>query len=110
MTNEQHLKNLSVPTAPIDVVLDTDAYNEIDDQFAIAYLLRTKGLETKAIYAAPFYNSNSTSPEDGMERSYDEIGKLLALLFGQELNLHPEKRIRKHRHRKEIIHIIIYRR
>lgn len=31
-----------VPEAPqgiVDVVLDTDAYNEIDDQFAIAYQL-----------------------------------------------------------------------
>ena len=28
------------PTGLIDVILDTDAYNEIDDQFAIAYLLR----------------------------------------------------------------------
>ena len=26
----------------MDVVLDTDAYNEIDDQYAIAYLLRSQ--------------------------------------------------------------------
>lgn len=37
MTTEQYFKNLEVPDHPIDVVLDTDAYNEIDDQFAIAY-------------------------------------------------------------------------
>jgi hypothetical protein len=29
------MRNLSVPSGKIDVVLDTDAYNEIDDQFAI---------------------------------------------------------------------------
>ena len=40
MTKEQYVKNLSVPTGKVDVVLDTDAFNEIDDQFAIAYLLR----------------------------------------------------------------------
>lgn len=80
MTKEQYLKNLEVPQLPIDVVLDTDAYNEIDDQFAIAYLLKSEGLRTHALYAAPFFNNNSTSPEDGMERSYDEIGKLLALM------------------------------
>lgn len=40
MTNEQYLKNLKVPTGQIDIVLDTDAYNEIDDQFAIAYMLK----------------------------------------------------------------------
>ena len=31
MTKEQYLKNLAVPDGVIDVVLDTDAYNEIDD-------------------------------------------------------------------------------
>ena len=42
MTNEQYLKNLEAPTGKIDVVLDTDAYNEIDDQFAVAYMLKYK--------------------------------------------------------------------
>ena len=81
MTNEQRIKNLLVPQGSVDVVLDTDAYNEIDDQFAISYLLKSKEkLNTKAIYAAPFFNSNSVSPKDGMEKSYDEIFKLLSLL------------------------------
>ena len=81
MTDEQRMNNLSVPQGRVDVVLDTDAYNEIDDQFAISYLLKSKEkLNTKAIYAAPFFNSNSESPKDGMEKSYDEIFKLLLLL------------------------------
>ena len=80
MTNEQRIKNLSVPCGKIDVVLDTDAYNEIDDQFAIAYLLKIKEkLNTLALYAAPFYNNNSDGPADGMEKSYGEILKLLKL-------------------------------
>ena len=55
MTNEQYLKNLEAPTGKIDVVLDTDAYNEIDDQFAVAYMLKYKNkLNVKKIYAAPF--------------------------------------------------------
>ncbi len=87
MTNEQRIKNLSVPEGMIDVVLDTDAYNEIDDQFAIAYLLRSKQkLNTKAIYAAPFFNERSSGPEDGMVRSYNEILKLLSLL-GEEVEV-----------------------
>ena len=85
MTNEQRIKNLTVPTGKIDVVLDTDAYNEIDDQFAIAYLLKNSDkLNTKAIYAAPFYapwcNYKSSSVTDGMEKSYEEILKLLDLM------------------------------
>jgi inosine-uridine nucleoside N-ribohydrolase len=69
------------------VVLDTDAYNEIDDQFAIAYLLRSDDkCNIKAIYAAPFFNNKSQSPEDGMERSYDEIMKILKLAGSEELS------------------------
>ena len=75
------VQDLRVATAPIDVVLDTDAYNEVDDQFAIAYLLRSADvLRTKAIYAAPFLNVRSTSPLDGMEKSYREICHLLSLM------------------------------
>ena len=73
--------NLSVPQGKVDVVLDTDAYNEIDDQFAIAYLLKNKDkLNTRALYAAPFFNERSEGPADGMEKSYHEIKKLLTLL------------------------------
>lgn len=80
MTIEQRIKNLSVPRGTVDVVLDTDAYNEIDDQFAISYLIKSKEkLNTKAIYAAPFLNGKSVSPKDGMEKSYNEILKLLSL-------------------------------
>ena len=32
------LNRLKRPEGKIDVVLDTDTYNEIDDQFALAYL------------------------------------------------------------------------
>ena len=76
------MKQLKPPADPADVVLDTDAYNEIDDQYAIAYLLKNADkLHTKALYAAPFYyNGNSTSPADGMERSYQEIHHLLQLM------------------------------
>lgn len=75
------IRNLSVPDKRVDVVLDTDAFNEIDDQYAISYLLRSGDkLNTVAIYAAPFYgNGKSDSPKDGMEKSYDEILKMLSL-------------------------------
>lgn len=80
MTAEQLKKNLQTPKGKIDVVLDTDAYNEIDDQYAISYMLKSpEKLNVKAIYAAPFYNENSVSPEDGMEKSYAEIIKLLEI-------------------------------
>ena len=87
MTHEQLLKNLQVPTGPIDVVLDTDTYNEIDDQYALSYLLKSgEKLTVKGLYAAPFFNPNSTSPEDGMVRSYNEILHLLKLAGREDLN------------------------
>ena len=87
MTTEQLLKNLEVPAGKVDVVLDTDTYNEIDDQFAAAYLLSYgEKLNVKGICAAPFFNERSCSPADGMERSYQEIFKLLKLAGREDLN------------------------
>ncbi len=81
MTQEELLRKLEVPKGKIDVILDTDAFNEIDDQYAISYMLRNKDrLNTRALYAAPFFNTNSTGPKDGMIKSYDEIFKVLDLL------------------------------
>lgn len=87
MTKEQMLKNLMPPTRPVDVIIDTDTFNEIDDQFALSYLIKSSDmLNLKAIYAAPFFNSNSKSPADGMEKSYAEILKLLDL-FGKKYDV-----------------------
>ncbi|MHC1694398.1 MAG: nucleoside hydrolase [Eubacteriales bacterium] len=87
MDTAQLLHNLRRPTGKVDVVLDTDTYNEIDDQYALAYLVRSpERADLKAVYAAPFYNSNSKSPEDGMERSYDEILHILSLCGRDDLH------------------------
>ena len=60
------------------MVLDTDTYNETDDQFALVYaLLSPERLQVEAIYAAPFHNRRSTGPGHGMELSYQEILRLL---------------------------------
>ncbi|MDR1223646.1 MAG: nucleoside hydrolase [Tannerella sp.] len=65
----------------VRMVLDTDTYNEIDDQFALAYaLLSEDRVSVEAVYAAPFYNSRSSGPGDGMEKSYEEILRLLKML------------------------------
>ena len=80
LTLEQRLQMLECPKGKIDLVLDTDAYNEIDDQFAISYALKAKEkINLLALYAAPFHNHRSNGPADGMERSYQEILMLLKL-------------------------------
>ena len=78
------IKRLDHPDFIPDVVIDTDAYNEVDDQFAIAYLLRSpERASTVALYAAPFSFPHIT-PAEGMEASLEEIKRLLALV-GTEL-------------------------
>lgn len=75
---EAQVRALELPEGKIDMVLDTDTFNEVDDQFALAYaLLSPERLNVEAIYAAPFYNSRSTGAKDGMEKSYQEIQRLL---------------------------------
>ncbi len=75
------VERLSPPQGKIKMVLDTDTYNEVDDQFALAYTLKSQEkLDLKAVYAAPFHNDRSSGPEDGMEKSYQEINKILSHL------------------------------
>lgn len=72
---------LAPPTGKVSMVLDTDTYNEVDDQFAVVYaLLSPAKLDVQALYAAPFFNARSTGPADGMEKSYQEILRLLERL------------------------------
>ena len=74
------IERLEPPEGPVNMVLDTDTYNEVDDQFALTYSLLTEQLNVKAVYAAPFHNSRSDGPADGMEQSYDEIVRILDIL------------------------------
>lgn len=83
------LNRLKRPEGKNDVVLDTDTYNEIDDQFALAYLLRSgEKLNVKAIYAAPFFNEKSEGPADGMEKSFQEIHRILELMGRTDMAEH----------------------
>ncbi|NWF84856.1 MAG: nucleoside hydrolase [Bryobacteraceae bacterium] len=78
---DQLRKLLEPPTAKCQVVIDTDTYNEIDDQYAVAYgLLSPDRTEVEAVYAAPYLNNRSTSAGDGMEKSYEEILRILKFL------------------------------
>ncbi len=62
------------------VIIDTDAYNEIDDQYAIAYSYYSDKIDVLAIHAAPFENEKSDNMEYGMEKSFEEINKVLGLI------------------------------
>lgn len=63
------------------IILDTDAYNEVDDQFCLAYcMLAKEKIDLLSVNAAPFLNNRSTSAADGMEQSYKEIFKVMKLV------------------------------
>jgi purine nucleosidase len=51
------------PSGVLRAVVDTDTDNEIDDQFAVVYALRSpERLRVEALYAAPYQNERSTGP------------------------------------------------
>jgi len=75
------LNQIEPPTGKVRMVLDTDTYNEIDDQFALAYAYLSKEkLQLEAVYAAPFKRSWHETDGQGMEESYQEIQRLLKFL------------------------------
>lgn len=92
MDERTRREKLSVPPGKLRLVIDSDAKNEIDDQFAISWALRSgERFEVEAVYAAPFSHtaffknvgresSVVELPEVGMEQSYQEIRKLYDLL------------------------------
>lgn len=83
ITEPERVRLLTPPTGKTEVVLDTDTFNEIDDQFALAHaVLSPERIDLLAVYAAPFMNRRSDSPGDGMEKSYAEIRRIVKLFRG----------------------------
>lgn len=79
-------RRLKRPQGVVDVVLDTDTYNEIDDQYALAYLLlNPQRARVQAIYAAPFSNRKAETPAIGVQKSYEEIRHILCLMGREEM-------------------------
>ncbi len=76
MTLEQILADLKTDRVK-KVILDSDTYNEMDDQFAIAYALAADKIDLIALNAAPFDNDRCNGFADGMEKSYEEIQRVL---------------------------------
>lgn len=105
LANGEHLANLQIPAGRIPLVIDTDAKNETDDQFAIAWaLLSPERFDVQAVYAAPFsydcikpglpnWEAHSNlaknwTPKKGMLASYEEIKHIYSLL-----GLNPEGKV-----------------
>lgn len=61
----------------IRLIIDTDAKNEADDQFAIVHALLTPRFSNKGIIAAHFGTERT---QNSMEESYEECEKIVSLL------------------------------
>ena len=86
MTDELLLRRLERPGKQVRAVLDTDTYNEIDDQFALAYFIKKPDMfDIQALTAAPFSNEKSSGPSDGMIKSYNEIINILKLMDREDM-------------------------
>ena len=61
----------------VNVILDTDIYNECDDQFALSYLLKSQNkFNIEAITIAPYHHDNNISIQEGIDKSYNEVIKI----------------------------------
>lgn len=95
LSRDEMVRRLMPPSGPVHMVLDTDTYNEVDDQFALSYaLMSPETLTVDAVYAAPFSGAffekllktdDVTVPmtsdlSEGLELSYQEILKIFGLL------------------------------
>ena len=97
LTDEFIKNRLIMPVGKVPCVIDTDTYNEVDDQFAVSWAMRSpERLDVKAVYAAPYGHkldpsipgaelfskfasqmpSYEPSAAQGMLNSYDELLRL----------------------------------
>lgn len=81
MKRKEVLKRLfyEVPSScTVRVIVDSDAKNEADDQYAIIHHLLTPMFDVRGIIAAHF-ESKATTAGETMEKSYGEIQRILHL-------------------------------
>ena len=75
--NMEYLDTLDENQEKLNVILDTDTYNECDDQFAVSYMVTSQDrFNIEAITVAPYHHDNDISIEEGQEKSYQEILKI----------------------------------
>ena len=72
----------------INVILDTDTYNECDDQFALAYMIKSQDIfNIEAITIAPFsHKIKNVNSKDSQALSYNEVLKICKWLNFNTLN------------------------
>ena len=70
LTDEQRRKRLQFPANRVDMVLDTDTRNEVDDQFALTYLLLCpERVNLQQSMPLPFKTSAPSTPGTAWSRA-----------------------------------------
>lgn len=64
----------------VRVIVHTDCKNEADDQYALAHHLMTPGFKVTGIIAGHFEVRPNEGREESMQKSYDEVLKVLDLM------------------------------
>lgn len=77
-----------ISNCKINVILDTDTYNECDDQFALAYMLKNQDIfNVEAITVAPYsHKTHGVNVKEGQQNSYKEILKICKWLYFDTTN------------------------
>lgn len=97
MPEAARVQRLEPPVDRVRVVIDTDAANEVDDQFAVTYAaLSPERLAIEALYAAPFQRPAAAgrdtsrpwfapTPAEGMAHSHAELRRVVEALGDESL-------------------------
>ena len=76
---------LEPPTGPLRLIIDTDTYNEIDDQFALAWALLSRDVfEIEGVLAAPFsfahHRAALLAAHEELQRDGQAVGPEVAIV------------------------------
>ena len=75
------LYDIFTPKGKVDVIIDTDLYNEVDDYYAIAMLFGHKErFNIKGVTVAPFFNKRVDSVAQSIKKSSAALDELLLLM------------------------------
>ena len=85
----RELYDIFAPKGKVDVIIDTDLYNEVDDYYAVALLFgHQERFNIKGVTVAPFFNKRVESVAQSIEKSTEDVHKLLNLM-GEKSDVYP---------------------
>ena len=105
LSKEKLLERLEHPNGIARVIIDTDAANEIDDQFALTWaLLSPEKLKIEAVTAEPFsfahhqrelFDAEKILDQDKANKQSSFVFETSDILFSELTNIVSDPKIRK---------------